>query len=190
MSDHTPSKSRSAAPESAILTDLRKHADAGDAHAQFELGVHYGAGVGKDPDFTEAASWYRRAADQDHPLAQFNLGIMAARGQGMAPDDLASAGWMLKAAQGGDAGGQYHLGVRCHRASIDPLRARATESRIEGYKWLQLAAAQGYKDSVSAWERLTMTMSHAEVAEGNQRTAAFVPRPRPSDQPAPALPLS
>lgn len=190
MSDLTPRPTPSAAPESALLANLRKHANAGDAHAQFELGVHYGAGLGKPPDFATAASWDRRAADQDHPLAQFNLGIMAARGQGMAADDLASAGWMLKAAQGGDAGGQYHLGSA----------AATAPASIPAARWIPNPASKATSGSNSPPPRATrtpsppgnptMTMSRAGVTEGNQRTAAFVPRPRPSDQPAPALPLS
>ena len=74
----------------------------------------------------------------------------------------------------GDAEAQYHLGVLCHRASMDPTCANETEFRIEAYMWFQLAAAQGYKDSVSAWQRVAMAMTRHEIAEGNRRKAAFV----------------
>ncbi len=80
----------------------------------------------------------------------------------------------------GDANAQYHLGVLCHRASVDPLRGDKAQFRLEAYVWLRLAAAQHFEDSVAAWERVTMTMTRAEIAEGNRRAAGFVARPAPS----------
>jgi TPR repeat protein len=50
------------------------------------------------------------------------------------------------------------------------------ESRVEAYKWFHLAAAQGYKGSDAACERVTLGMTREEVVDGNQRTAAFVVR--------------
>jgi TPR repeat protein len=47
------------------------------------------------------------------------------------------------------------------------------ESRIEAYKWFHLAAAQGYKGSAAACERVTLGMTREEVTDGNQRAAAF-----------------
>jgi uncharacterized protein len=157
-------------------TQLRAKADGGDAEAQFDLALHYSSAEGEELDFALAARWYRKAAEQDHLLAQYNLGVMFARGQGMPRDDGAAEEWTRKAAEGGDAGGQYDLGVRYHRASVDRLRLGAVESRIEAYKWFHLAAAQGYRDSGTACERVSLTMSRVEVDEGNRRVAAFVAR--------------
>jgi len=162
--------------QESALAAVQAKADGGDADAQFSLGLRYGNAVGEARDFAQAVRWYRKAADQDCVLAQYNLGVMFARGQGVPQDDASSAGWIRKAAEGGDAGGQYDLGVLCHRASVNPLRPGTMESRIEAYKWLHLAAAQGYKDSAAAWERLTITMTRTEVVEGNRRAAAFVAR--------------
>ena len=166
----------SASAQESGLAAVRTKADRGDADAQFGLGLRYGNGIGGALDFVQAASWYRKAADQDYPLAQYNLGVMFARGQGVPQDNAVSAGWIRKAAEGGDAGGQYDLGVLCHRASVDRLRVGNVEARIEAYMWFHLAAAQGYKDSAAAWERLTITMTRIEIAEGNRRAAAFVAR--------------
>jgi len=166
----------SASARESDLAAVRAKADLGDADAQFGLGLRYGNAVGDALDFVQAAWWYRKAADQDYPLAQYNLGVMFARGQGVPQDRAVSAGWIRKAAEGGDAGGQYDLGVLCHRASVDPLQAGNVESRIEAYKWFHLAAAQGYRGSAAAWERLTITMTRIEIAEGNRRAAAFVAR--------------
>jgi TPR repeat protein len=173
--DSSLHRESSAAPGSGWAA-LQTKADQGDADAQFSLGLHFSSAGGDAPDFAQAAQWYRKAADQDHTLAQYNLGVMFARGQGMPQNDAVSADWMRKAAEGGDAGGQYHLGVRHHRASVNTLRSDAKESRIEAYKWLHLAATQGYGDSLIARQRVTITMTRAEVDEGNRRAAGFIVR--------------
>ena len=147
--------------------------DYGDAEVQFNLGLKFAADTGAAQDYGQAAEWYRKAAEQNHSLAQFNLGVMYARGQGVARDAAQSAMWFGKAARLGDAGAQFYLGNSCHRASLEQAPAEASESRIEAYKWYRLAAAQGYKDSAMAWSNLTLNMTRADVAAGNQRVAAF-----------------
>ena len=82
--------------------------------------------------------------------------------------------WFDRAAKLGDAGGQYHMGRNCQRASIEGLSADAPEARIEAYKWFELSAAQGYKDSIGAYAPLTFKMTRADVAEAIQRVAGFV----------------
>ena len=157
-------------------------ADPGDADAQFGLGLKYGSASGSAQDLVAAAQWFRKAADQNHYLAQFNLGMMLAQGQGMPRDDMAALIWFRKAAEGGDGGAQYILGMRYHRSSVDALQMDATESRIEAYKWFCVSAAQGYKGSQAAGERVSLAMSREEVAEGNRRAAMFVARPVGSAQ--------
>ena len=83
--------------------------------------------------------------------------------------------WMQKAADAGDAGAQHNIGLRHHRASLDGLPEAALESRIQAYKWLQLAAAQGYRGSAAAWAYVAMKMTREDVADGGRRIAAFVP---------------
>ena len=108
---------------------------------------------------------------------------MYARGQGVARDDAQSVLWFGRAAHLGDAGGQYHMGRDRERASLDGLPTAAPEARIEAYKWYQLAAAQGYKDSEDAFALLTFKMTREDVAEANQRVAKFVAgsAPKPSE---------
>ncbi len=155
-------------------TSTQAKADDGDADAQFALGLRCGSRPGEARDFAQAAHWYRKAADQNHPLAQFNLGIMYAKGQGLPQDDAEAVVWIRRAAAQGDAGAYFHLGMRSYRASVSGLPKDVNESRVEAYKWFHLAAAEGYKDSDAACERVTLTMSGDEVAEGNHRAAAFV----------------
>jgi len=132
-------KPRSLDSEQASSPATRSLTEAGDARAQFSLGFCF-ASEGSAPDYLQAAQWYQKAADQRHALAQFNLGVMYDRGQGILRDPVQSMMWIGKAAQLGDAGAQYMLGMRRNRLSLAEAPEAALESRIEAYKWLQLAA--------------------------------------------------
>jgi hypothetical protein len=180
--DSSLNRSSTTPAQGLELGALKAKADQGDVEAQFGLGLHYGSADEEGLGFAQAASWYHKAAEQGHALAQFNLGVMFARGQGVLRDDAAAARWTRKAAEAGDAGAQYALGVRCHRASLDARQIDTIESRIEAYKWLNLAAVQGYKDSLTACQRLVLTMSRAEFDEGNRRAALFVAQPSVNPQ--------
>ena len=168
--------SRPQEPAAKTIETTEARAGRGDAEAQFNLGVRF-AGEGAAQDYAQAAHWYRLAADQSHSLAQHNLAVMYAAGQGMPRDEAQSRVWMQKAANGGDAGAQYNVGMKYHRASLDGLPEAAPESRIQAYKWLQLAAAQGYRGSEAAWAFVALSMTREDVADGGRRIAAFVPIP-------------
>ena len=151
----------------------RPGVDYTNADVQFSLGLQLASGAGVAQDYAQAADWYRKAAEQNHGLAQFNLGTMYAQGQGVVRDAAQSVVWFGRAANLGDAGGQYNMGRSCQRASMDGLPADAPEARIEAYKWFQLAAAQGYKNSEGAYATLTFKMTRADVAEAIERVARF-----------------
>jgi TPR repeat protein len=143
--------------------------DPGDAEAQFRRGLRCASAASEVLDYAQAADWYLKAAMQNHSLAQYNLGVMYARGQGVLRDDAKSALWIRRAAQSGDAGAQHCLGMNHHRASLRELPEPARESRIEAYKWFQLAAAQGYQGSETACGLVILSMSREDVIDGNRR---------------------
>jgi TPR repeat protein len=147
----------------APMPSIKARAENGEADAQFSLGLILACRPGEERDYEQAAHWYTKAADQHHPLAQLNLGIMYAQGQGVIRDDARAGVWMRKSAEQGDAGAQFNLGIRCHRSSLDESETDAAESRIESYKWLHLAAAQGYREATASWEQVVLAMSH-EIA--------------------------
>ena len=72
-------------------------ADAGQAEAQFDLGVLYAQGLGVRRDMTEAARWYRQAADQGNAEAEFALGQMYSRGWGVPRDQADAMRWLQMA---------------------------------------------------------------------------------------------
>jgi TPR repeat protein len=160
-------------PKTTTFDTTETLARSGDADAQFSLGFWF-ATEGKSQDYAQAADWYLKAANQNHALSQFNLAIMYGKGQGVRRDEAQSLIWLGKAARLGDAAAQYTLGMRQNRVSLDEGSEEGVESKIEAYKWLRLAAAQGYRDSPAGCDLVSMHMSREDVIEGRRRAAAFV----------------
>ena len=76
--------------QTRFVDALRARAEAGDAEAQYNLGVSYAYGQGVPEDDVEAVRWFRLAADQGSADAQYSLGVMYADGQGV-PEDYVQA---------------------------------------------------------------------------------------------------
>jgi hypothetical protein len=154
------------------LHAVRTRAASGDPEAQFEVGLAF-ASRGDRFDSAEAARWYLKAAEQSHAQAQYNLGLMYLKGHGVPRDKALSRLWMSKAANLGDAGAQYEFGMREHRLSMDENSQDGLELKIEAYKWLLLATAQGYGDSETGCDFVAMDLTHSAVIEGKRRASAF-----------------
>lgn len=76
-------------------------AEQGSAAAQFNIGLLYDEGKGREPDMKQAVEWYRRAAENGFPRAQFRLGELHESGQGFLERDLIQARkWFAIAAEG------------------------------------------------------------------------------------------
>jgi TPR repeat protein len=72
-------------------------AEAGQAEAQFDLGVLYAQGLGVQRDLTAAERWYRKSAEQGNAEAEFALGQMYSRGWGVPRDEADAMRWMQMA---------------------------------------------------------------------------------------------
>ena len=123
-------------PEQKLAATTKK-AEAGDAFAQYNLGLIYAQGDGVPKDATKAVEWFQKAAVQGDARAQRNLGLSYAYGDGV-PRDVANAvEWYQKAAAQGDAGALLILGLMY--AYGDGVPRDATKA----VEWFQKGAAQG-----------------------------------------------
>jgi hypothetical protein len=88
---------------------FKKSAAAGNADAEYNLGVDYegGKGIGQDP--TEAVAWYRKAADQNQSDAELALGDSYHDGMGVLPDNSQALKWWMKAAAQDNAQAKLNL---------------------------------------------------------------------------------
>jgi TPR repeat protein len=96
------------------LAELEPAAEAGDATAQYYLGVLYDHGEGVVRNYQTATGWYEKAAQQGHRDAQFNLGMILYNGAGaagapgsVAQDQAAAARWLAPAAEQGHPMASY-----------------------------------------------------------------------------------
>ena len=76
-------------------------AEAGDAEAQYNLGMRYIIGRDVAPDDRQAVMWLQKAAEQGNVAAQYNIGNMYEQGKGVIPDIAKALMWYRKAAEQG-----------------------------------------------------------------------------------------
>lgn len=80
----------------------RPQADAGDAEAQYNLGVLALHGLGREASASAAANWFRLAAKQNYTSAQYNLGLLLLKGgDGVKQDQAAALALFVQAAAAG-----------------------------------------------------------------------------------------
>ncbi len=159
-----------------------------DTESQFERGRRFEKGEGVSQDHARAAEYYLKAAGQGHSVAQFNLGLMYSQGRGVLRSGASAHQWLRQAAEKGHPGAQYHLGVLLYHGRKRLPQAQASEARIEGYKYVQLALRQQYRGADSALQFIALGMTRQEVQEGGRRAEKFTEVPARSVEPPPDLP--
>jgi hypothetical protein len=131
------------------VPEMRQLAEAGDMGAQYNLASYHAAGSqGVEPDYAEAAIWYRRAADQGMAEAQYNLGVMYQDGLGVEQSDAEAARYYQLSAEQGFADAQVNLGLMHAEGRGVP------QDLSEAQRLWQLAAAQGHANAQAILDRL------------------------------------
>ena len=117
---------------------LTEAAEAGQVHAQYELGKIYRDGRSVEKDALLAAAWLTRAAEQDSDAAAYALGVLLLTGgEGLAKDVSATVSWLRRAAGGGNQYAQYRLGRLLLQGEEVPREIE------EAVRWLTVSAEQG-----------------------------------------------
>ena len=154
-------------PSAQELADLRARADAGEASAQFNLGLMYTEGRGVPQDDAEAIAWYRRSTEQGHADAQFNLGWMYANGRGVPQDDAEAIAWYRRSAEQGHADAQVNLGGMYAEGRGVP------QDDAEAHTWLNLAASRLTGElrerAVTARDAVAERMTFADRSKAQRR---------------------
>jgi TPR repeat protein len=131
-----------AAQHTGIDPALLAKASAGNAPAEFRVGVQYELGAHVQKDFAKAAEWYRKAADNGYPQAQHSLGLLYELGYGVRQDEATAAVWYRKAAEKGFAPAQFSLGLCYVHGKGVPLDFG------QALAWYGKAANQGNSDAM------------------------------------------
>ncbi len=80
---------------------LRRASDAGEAEANYWIGVSYEQGRGVKPDEGEATRWFLRGAQMGDPSAQNSAGVNLAEGNGIPRNTDEAIQWFRKSAEQG-----------------------------------------------------------------------------------------
>jgi TPR repeat protein len=121
----------------SVIDDLRAKAEAGDAQAEYELGIAYHNGLGVPKDVRKASHWWRKAAEHGSTEGQFNLGVLYASGDGVPMDQTEAVKWYRMAAERGKPDAQVLLGLAY--ISGDGV----SQDKAAAVMWFRKAAEQG-----------------------------------------------
>lgn len=94
----------------AVFIETRRAAEAGQAKAQYNLGLMYANGVGVEQNYQEALRWYHKSAEKGFSSAQYILAGKYATGQGVDRDIRQALVWYLKASEKGNSRAMFKLG--------------------------------------------------------------------------------
>jgi hypothetical protein len=112
----------------ALLVWLPR-AKQGDKIAQAYVGEIFEKGLGAQPDYQAAATWYRKAAEQGYSRAMINLGFLYEKGLGVAKDPVEALNLYRRAA-GLDQAIRIDTGTPTDRdAELNELRGELERAR-------------------------------------------------------------
>jgi uncharacterized protein len=167
--------------DAAAARWYQKAAGQGNAYAQYNLGLKYQYGWGLPVDYTEALRWYRKAAEQGYVKAQYELANMYSLGKGATQNNWEALRWYRKAADQGHDLAAYFLGVMYRDGEAAP------KDYVQAYMWFNIAATGFFASGLAgeARDRLGHAMTPQQIAEAQQRTAAWRPVQPGEQQAAP-----
>ncbi len=142
---------------------LLEEVQAGNALAMFDLGRVSSAGIGQDPDESQAQAWYAKALaafrsvekGRSNCYAEYRIGRMYAAGLGVEQDCEAAALWFEKSASQNHAAAQYSLaklyseGRGVERDYRMALRLYE-QAAVKGFPYAAWELGKLYRDGVGA----------------------------------------
>ena len=137
-------------------------AAAGDAEAQYRMGMMARFGWGVDKDIAAAVKWLSAAAKQNYAPAQAELGTMYRLGRGVPEDQKEAARLLTAAATQGVGIAQLSIG-RMYRDGIGVNR-----DLVEAYAWFSAAGENDVMDGFAYRGEIIKDMSPEQIAEGKR----------------------
>jgi hypothetical protein len=114
-------------------------AEAGDPEAQHYVGEIYEKGMGIDPDYAEAARWYRMAAEQGFTRSMVNLAYFYEQGLGVEQDLQEALKWYREAS--GSTEDDLVFASQA-RAQIEAVEAELTEELEKAQREMRVLERQ------------------------------------------------
>lgn len=156
------------------LAQWRPLAEAGNALAQYNLGLLYANGWGVRIEPRQAMRWYALAAEQGNASAQYNLGRMRETGDGVPADSAEAVYWYRRAADQNLAAAQNNLAllyIEGHGVRRDPAQAIHWLEKASRYSREARANRAAYIDELPS---VGIDGSSVNVRAEPSRSAAVV----------------
>jgi TPR repeat protein len=150
----------------AAMKEWLPLAEAGDAEAQFRIGVLYDAGEGMPVDGELARRWYEKAEKQNHLSARFNLALLYDLGEKVVRDYAAAFRLYEINAMAMHKKSQVNLGlmyVGGHGVNRDYVKA---------YQWFFIVGKMGEE----AVEYFRQIAPEKDIEEGRRAAVAWLER--------------
>jgi TPR repeat protein len=146
----------------AMLSELQRAAENGDAIAQNHLANLYTYGQDIPQDYEMASKWYTASAAQGLAAAQYNLGALYEHGEGVPKDYGKAVTYYRAAAQEGHVLAQARMGLMYERGLGVP------KNSAEAVRWYRAAAEHG---DASAQSKLGYAYFDGEAIRRDYREA-------------------
>lgn len=156
----------------AQAQELRQSAEAGDASAQYRLGLLYGEGRGLPQNPLRAKEWCEMAAMQGHAGAQLYLGTLYLEGNGAPQSAQMALVWFSRAAEQGEGLAFAKLGEMYARGR------GVLQDFIQAHMWYNLGAAHGEWSAAEGRDTLARQMTPAQIAEAQRLARGWDPKGR------------
>lgn len=154
----------------AQAKELRKSAEAGDATAQYRLGLLYDEGSGVPQSSVQAKEWVEKAATQGHAGAQVHLGTIYLQGNGAPQSAQMALFWFSRAADQEEGLAFAKLG-RMYAQGRGML-----QDFIHAHMWYNLGAAHEDLKAAEARDALAPQMSPTQIAEAQRLAREWKPK--------------
>jgi TPR repeat protein len=203
---HAAARNSGTAASPDLRARLAAFAQAGNANAEFLLGLGFLHGEGVAPDQAEGARWIRRAAEQRDPIAEYYLGALYEHGNGVNRDGTEAIRWYQSAAMQGNRKAMHALGIayaqgegitkdyteaarwfskaaehglvnsQFNLAVLYERGLGVRQSLLDAYKWYAIAAASGDQESRKRLDALKTQLGADDLAAGERAARAFAPK--------------
>ena len=134
------------------IEEIKRKADAGDAEAQYRLGLMHLKGVDLSKNEEKAKEMFRKAAAQKHPGAQYELGLMYYEGK-------VNKAWELwdSASWGGCVAAMFRLSMMYADGE-----GCSDFPESKAYIWALIAKKRGHTEAGKLVEDLESALSREE----------------------------
>ncbi|CAL5031475.1 unnamed protein product [Urochloa decumbens] len=141
-------------------------ASAGNARAQYNLGLCLQNGKGIKRNQKEAAKWYLRAAEGGNVRAMYNISLCYSYGEGLAQDPVRAKRWLQLAADCGHKKALYECGIKLC----------ASGDKVKSLTYLELATRRGETAAAHMRDVILESLSAANVQRALSDADKWKPR--------------